>query len=115
MRTLPKTLPDFPERLYRAQIKMWETKRKRRLRELSPVQSEISRRVAEYRKSSKRSQEMNFKNEEWHKELKEKEKILHSKVVESANKIKQLGKKIDSLHRPKRVPYTTPRRPKKRG
>ncbi len=79
------------------------------------MQSEISRRVAEYRKSSKRSQEMNFKNEEWYKELKEKEKILYSKVVECVNKIKRLVKEIDLLHRPKRAPYRTPGQPKRRS
>tara|TARA_R100001086_G_C11814545_1_gene252499 strand:- start:719 stop:934 length:216 start_codon:yes stop_codon:yes gene_type:complete len=66
--------------------------------------------VAEYRRSSKRSQEMNFKNEDWYKELKEKEKHFHERVVECVSKIKKLGSKIDSLHRQKRTPYKTPRR-----
>ena len=58
---------------------------------------------------------MNFKNEDWHKELKEKEKALHSKVVECVEKIKKLGKQIASLHGQKRAPYKTPRRPNQRG
>ena len=54
---------------------------------------------------------MNFKHEDWHKELKEKEKVLHGRVVECVEKIKKLGKQIASLHGQKRAPYKTPRRP----
>lgn len=58
---------------------------------------------------------MNFKNEDWYQELKDKEMLLRSRVSECAKYIKNLGDQIDSLHRPKRTPYKTPRRPKGRG
>jgi predicted RecB family endonuclease len=97
------------------QIKLWKKEKKRRSRDLYPVQNKISRRVVEYRRSSKRSQEMNFKDEDWYKKLKEKEKLLHNRVVECAHHIRKLGNKIDSLHRPKGTPYKTARGPKRRG
>ena len=115
MPTPPNNLRGFPERLYLVQIKLWKKEKKRRSRDLYPTQNTISRRVVEYRKSSKRSQEMNFKNEDWYKKLKEKEMLLRVRVSECAKHIKNLGDKIDSLHRPKGTPYKTPRRPKGRG
>jgi galactose-1-phosphate uridylyltransferase len=71
--------------------------------------------VVEYRRASKRSQEMKFKHEDWYKELKEKEQLLRDRVVECVHHSKKLGDQIDSLYRPKRTPYKTPRRPKRRG
>jgi len=72
--------------------------------------------VVEYRKAcKKRSQRMNFKEEDWYLKLKEKEALLHARCVEAAEQIKLIGKKIDSLHRQKGAPYKTARGPERRS
>jgi len=102
--------------MYKVQLNLWKKKREERLSDTYPIQSEVSRRVVEYRKAcKKRSEEMNFKEEDWYIELKAKETLLHARCVEAAEQIKLIGKKIDSLHRPKGTPYKTARGPKRRG
>ena len=110
------SLLPFPERMHKVQLGLWKKEWKERLSDTYPIQSEISRRVVEYRKAcKKRSQQMNFKKEDWYLELKAKEALLHARCVEAAEQIKLIGKKIDSLHRQKGTPYKTARGPKRRG
>jgi hypothetical protein len=90
-------------------------RRKKGMSKFYEVQTVLLKKIVKYRKESKRSKEMNFVHEDWYIELKEKEQILHKNVADCVEAIRELGRKIDSLHRPPRVPYKTPRGPKNRG
>ena len=113
MPTQPNNLKSFPERLYQVQINLIRRERKKRLKVYHATQTILLKKIVQFRKASTRSKEMNFVNEDWYSELKEKEQFLHKEVVECVQTIRKLETKIDSLHRPSRAPYRTIRGPKR--
>ena len=111
----PNSLKDFPERLYQAQINLIRRERKKRLQTYHAAQTILIKKIVQFRKASKRSQEMNFVDEDWYSELKAKEQSLHKRVVECVQAIRKLETKIASLHGQTRTPYRTPRKPETRS